>query len=62
LLIELVELIDPADGVVGLGLAVGEIDDRGVAKAWVVLAPCEFGDGPGVRERTVPSSLYSRPG
>ena len=44
LLVELPELVEPADRIVGLRLAVGEVDDGGVALPGILGSACELRD------------------
>ena len=57
LVVELAELVEPADRIVGLRLAVREVDDSGVAVTWVTGSARERGYVPVV----VSAEYASRP-
>ena len=46
LLVKLVELVDPADGVIGFRFSMGKVDDRRMSETRVACGSCQFGNGP----------------
>ena len=48
LVVEFLELVDPADRIVGLGFAVGEVDDGSMTQSGIAFGAPELRYGPGV--------------